>query len=107
MLARLRVAGLRRSGRARGAGRAHGGATAAVLDEVSAFAVYAAGLPGWTVSLSVEYLRYIPLETYVRVSAAVQAASDRAATVVAQLHDHAGGVYARATAQFARRASRL
>jgi len=59
-------------------GYAHGGSSAAVLDEAMGMSVWAAGIAAASVNLNVNYHKPIPLDTPVHVEARITGREERA-----------------------------
>ena len=59
---------------------AHGGVSALLLDQILGYATSAAGHPGLTVNLVLDYLRPVPLQTPLRLYAGVVAVEGRIVT---------------------------
>lgn len=90
-------------------GHAHGGASAAVLDEAMGAAVWAAGHTVLAVHLSVDYRRPVPLDVPVTVAARVVAKDGKAVHTEAELRlpdgtvaVQARGIYVEAPQMFDR-----
>ncbi len=77
-------------------GHAHGGAMAAVLDEVLGLAAWAAGHPIVVGKLNIHFGRQLPLETVMQVESQVVSVEGRKIKVKGQIVDAAGTVYAAA-----------
>jgi uncharacterized domain 1 len=77
-------------------GFAHGGASAAVLDEAMGAAVWSAGYTVVAVNLNVDYLRPVPLGTPVTVEARVNGRDGKALHTQAELRLPDGRVAVRA-----------
>lgn len=71
-------------------GHAHGGAMAAVLDEVMGVAAWLAGHPVVAARLAVDFRRMLPLGTEARVETVVHPAEGRKVRVTARLSSDAG-----------------
>lgn len=63
-------------------GLAHGGAVAAVCDDLLGFTLWAAGTPAVTRSLTVDYLQPVPLHQPHRITAHIESRDGRALNVV-------------------------
>ena len=61
---------------------AHGGVSAMLLDQLLGYAASAAGRPGMTVALDMRYRAPVPLQTELRITAAVSEVSERRVTVL-------------------------
>lgn len=65
-------------------GRAHGGLTAAIFDDVMGAMQRTTGLSGYTRELTVEYLARLPIDEVVRFEAQLASSDDRTFTIEAQ-----------------------
>lgn len=81
-------------------GHAHGGATAAVLDEAMGAAAWMAGWVVVAVHLEVDFRRMVPLGTDAWMEARVERVEGRKVMTRGRLHDASGSDYAVATAVF-------
>ena len=81
-------------------GLAHGGAVAAACDDVLGFTLWIAGTPAVTRSLTVEYLRPVPLHQPHRITAHIRSREGRALHVMATGTDSDGANRFTATAVF-------
>lgn len=77
-------------------GHAHGGAMAAVLDEVLGLAAWAAGQPIVVGNLNIHFRQLLPLLTVMQVESEVVKIDGRKVTVHGQIVDAEGAVYAEA-----------
>lgn len=77
-------------------GHAHGGAMAAVLDEVLGLAAWAAGHPIVVGNLDIHFRQLLPLLTVMQVESVVEKADGRKVMVRGRLVDAVGTVYAEA-----------
>ncbi len=83
-------------------GVAHGGITAAVLDEAMGWAIYAAGAWAMTARMEVKYRRPLPLATELLVTAEVIRERGRWLEAGAQIRGPAGDLLAEAQGLFVR-----
>lgn len=81
-------------------GMAHGGATAAILDEAMGAAAYYAGRPGMTITMTVNYLQPVPLNTLLLLEAWVERIDGKKTYTAALLRLPDSAVAVRATAIF-------
>lgn len=81
-------------------GHAHGGATAAVLDEAMGAAAWMEGWVVVAVHLEVDFRRMVPLATDAWMEARVESVDGRKVRTRGRLHDAAGEDFAVATAVF-------
>lgn len=81
-------------------GLAHGGAVAAACDDVLGFTLWIAGTPAVTRSLTVEYLRPVPLHQPHRITAHIRSREGRALHVMATGTDSDGAIRFTAIAVF-------
>jgi acyl-coenzyme A thioesterase PaaI-like protein len=81
-------------------GHAHGGSTAAVLDEAMGASAWLAGHIVVAVHLEVDFGRMIPLGTDARFEARVVSTDGRKVRTTGRLHDDAGRDFATATGLF-------
>ncbi len=81
---------------------AHGGISAMLLDQILGYAASAAGRPGMTVALDMRYRAPVPLQTELRITAAVGEVSGRRVTVLGAITTAAdpGTVLVEATGTF-------
>lgn len=80
---------------------AHGGSSAAVLDECMGFAAWVSGYPVVAANLSVNFLRKAPLHVVHHVEARVEGVEDQKVTTRGRLFDPATGrVYVEAHGLF-------
>ncbi|NJC89000.1 MAG: PaaI family thioesterase [Desulfuromonas sp.] len=77
-------------------GNAHGGAIAAVLDEVLGLAAWAAGYAIVVGKLNIHFQKLLPLQTVVEVRSRVVSAEGRKVMVHGGIHGPGGIVYAEA-----------
>ncbi len=82
---------------------AHGGVSAMLLDQLLGYAASATGHPGMTVALDMRYRAPVPLQTELRITAAVSEVSDRRVTVLGTITTAAdpGTALVEATGTFA------
>lgn len=80
--------------------RAHGGMIASVFDQLLGLAAIAGGSPGYTVSMTVRYLRATAIERPVRFEVQFEKAEGRASHATAKMFDDDGCVTAEAEAVF-------
>lgn len=82
-------------------GKAHGGSTAALLDEMMGMAAWQTGLNVVAKEIQIRYLKPTPLWEELQATAWVEKVEDgRAATVVSELADLNGEVYVRGSGTF-------
>lgn len=81
-------------------GIAHGGAVAAVLDDLFGFLLFKAGGPAVTRQLTVEYLAPVLLGTPYALTATIENLSGRKLNVTATIEAPGGGLVASASALF-------
>lgn len=77
-------------------GHAHGGAVAAVLDEVLGLAAWAAGHPIVVGQLKIHFSQLLPLETVMQVETEIVSIEGRKITVQGKILNAEGTVYASA-----------
>lgn len=77
-------------------GHAHGGAMAAVLDEVLGLAAWAAGHPIVVGKLNIHFSQLLPLETVMQVESEIVSVEGRKITVKGSIVDPEGVVFASA-----------
>ncbi len=77
-------------------GHAHGGAMAAVLDEVLGLAAWAAGHPIVVGNINIHFRRLLPLQMVARVETQIVSAKGRKVLVRGRLTDGGEAVYAEA-----------
>lgn len=77
-------------------GHAHGGAMAAVLDEVLGLAAWAAGYPVVVGNLNIHFKELLPLMTVMQVESEIVKVEGRKVTVKGKIVDAEGQVYAEA-----------
>lgn len=73
------------------ANHAHGGSMAAVLDEAMGFAAWVSGHPVVAASITINFLRSLPLERIVQVEAWVDAVEDTKVSTIGRILDAGDG----------------
>jgi acyl-coenzyme A thioesterase PaaI-like protein len=79
---------------------AHGGATAAVLDEVMGAAAWMNKLHSVTAQLKIDYIKAIPLNKEVFIEACIDKVEGKKVTIKGSLFDESGIVYAETESLF-------
>ncbi len=77
-------------------GHAHGGAMAAVLDEVLGLAAWAAGHPIVVGNLNIDFRQLLPLQTVMQVESEIVRVEGRKVMVHGRIVDAEGTIYAEA-----------
>ena len=77
-------------------GHAHGGAMAAVFDEVLGLAAWAAGHPIVVGTLNVQFRQLLPLMTVMQVDSEIVSVDGRKVMVSGKIQDDEGTIYAEA-----------